>query len=73
MITLKDMEDLCAVARSKGMGDDVLIKFCAGATGVDANAKIELNAAVNMVAGSFIETAPGSETVLEAPEIVLNQ
>lgn len=72
MLTLKDLEVICVAARQKGFGDSAPVKLCANASGVAAYAKIELNAAANLDAGSFIETGTG-ETVLEGPELVLNQ
>lgn len=71
MLTLKRLEEITDAARSKGAPDTTPVKFCAGA-GVEANAKIDMNAAANFSAGSYLEN-PTEEVVLEAPELVLNQ
>lgn len=72
MLKLKELERFCAKAREHGLGDEAEVKFCAGNDGVPANAKIQLNAAANIVAGSYLEN-PSEEIQLEAPELVLNQ
>lgn len=72
MLTLKRLEIILDNARAKGASDDTAVKFCAGADGVTPNMKIDLNAAANFTAGSYLEN-PEEEVVLEAPVLVLNQ
>jgi hypothetical protein len=72
MLTIKRLEDILAVARSKGAPDDMEVRFCANASGVAANAIVEVNAAANFRAGYYLQN-PLSEVVLEAPGLVLNQ
>lgn len=71
-MTYGQLKALIAIANSKGMPDSAPVRFAAGATGVDANAKIEINEAANIRAGHYVESSSG-ETVLEAPELVFNQ
>lgn len=71
MLTLQRLEQLCAIARSKGAPDATPVRFAAGA-GVAENVKIELNAAANIRAGHYLEN-PEAEVELEGTELVLNQ
>jgi hypothetical protein len=72
MLTLKRLEDILAAARSKGAPDTMEILFCAGNSGVAANAFAGLNEAANLSAGEYLEN-PTEEVVTGAPRLVINQ